>query len=306
VLRQKGDNLYVRRLFLAIKAGLVLVLLFLVFRTVMTFRQAGRILGPTTAVGTENVGEADRAKPARTLVTDYSAIVEQNIFGTDGSSRRQDKALSGDTMANRTLSAGEQLGVVLIATVSGSPTACRAVVKDVKSGAVGIFKIGDAVAGARVKSIERDTVTLERNGRTMLLRRQEGRSTVSDNDRQMSASPRVGRNSSPSEPSPTVRSVPPDDRAGAGPVETVLRDAVIEPYTVNGEAEGLRVTGLEDIPAAKDLGLREGDVITVVNGQRLTSKQKAFQILKKARTQPTVDIELLRGNKAKEMSFDLR
>jgi type II secretory pathway component PulC len=306
VLRQKGDKLYVRRLFLAIKAGLVLVLLFLVFRTVTAFQQAGRILGPNTAAGTENAGEAGGADPAGTSVADYSAIIEQNIFGIDGSSQGQDGTLSGDTSTDRTVSAEEELGVVLIATVAGSPTACRAVVKDAKSGAVGIFRIGDTVEGARLESIERDIVVLEDNGRQMLLRRKEGRSTVSKNDMQTGADAQARGGSGASKASFKVRPVPPDDRAGTGPVETVLRDAVIETHTVNGRTEGLKVTGLEDIPAAKDLGLREGDVITVVNGQRLTSKQKAFQILKKARTQPTVNMKLLRGNKTKEMSFDLR
>jgi type II secretory pathway component PulC len=52
-------------------------------------------------------------------------------------------------------------------------------------------------------------------------------------------------------------------------------------------------------------GLRNGDIVQTVNGQNLNSKQKAFQVLKKARTQSNISLQLLRDGKAKELSFDL-
>jgi len=57
---------------------------------------------------------------------------------------------------------------------------------------------------------------------------------------------------------------------------------------------------------AEDLGLKNGDIIRTVNGHRLTSKQKAYQIFKKARSQAAMNIELLRDNETKTLSFSLR
>jgi len=54
------------------------------------------------------------------------------------------------------------------------------------------------------------------------------------------------------------------------------------------------------------LGLQNGDIVQMVNGQSLTNKQKAFQVLQKARSQPRLQIQLLRDGKAKELSFDLQ
>ncbi len=88
-------------------------------------------------------------------------------------------------------------------------------------------------------------------------------------------------------------------------VAEVFRKATIEPYVKNDRIEGLRITGLDKIPMAELFGLQDGDVIRKVNGQQLTSKQKAFQVLMKARTQPKVDIELLRNGKSKGLSFGL-
>lgn len=297
--------MHIRRLFLVTKSALVLVLLFMVFKTVMTSQQPRRILGPTTAVGTENIVQVRQTDPENVSADDYSAIVEKDIFGTGESLRGQDDGLLADSAASQALSAEDQLGLALLGTVSGSPTVARAVVKQAKGGAIGVHRTGDTIAGASVESIEKDAVFLKYNGRRMVLRRHTGWSAGSD-DGVREAAPQHTEDSAMAMRSLSVRQVPLDDRAGTGPVETLLGKAVIEPYVVNGQTAGLRLTGLKDIPAAKNLGLREGDVITVVNGQQLTGRQKAFQILKKARAQPTVSMELLRGNKTKRISFGLR
>jgi general secretion pathway protein C len=85
----------------------------------------------------------------------------------------------------------------------------------------------------------------------------------------------------------------------------MLPKADIKPYAVDGKIEGLRITGLEDIEHMGDIGLENGDIIRTVNGHRLTSKQEAYQISKKARTQAVVSIELMRDNKTRTFSFHL-
>jgi len=57
-------------------------------------------------------------------------------------------------------------------------------------------------------------------------------------------------------------------------VETLLRKAVIEPYETDGQMEGLRITGLEKVPIAGNLGLKNGDIIRSVNGQQLSTARR--------------------------------
>ncbi|UCG59177.1 MAG: hypothetical protein JSU70_06640 [Phycisphaerales bacterium] len=289
-----------------IKSALVLALLFVVFKTVTISEQPRRILGPTAAVGTENTVQLEQTDPAKILVDDYSAIVEKDIFGTGESSHGQDEVASGGGPASEAPSAERELGLALLGTVSGSPTVARAVVEQTESGTIGVHRTGDTVAGAIVVSIGKETVILNYNGRRLALTRNLSRLTSNKGGVREAAPQQMEQDSSVASGNLPVRQVPLDDRAGTGPVETLLSRAVIEPYAVNGRTAGLRITGLKDIPQAKNLGLKEGDVITVVNRQQLTSKQKAFQILKKARGQPTVSMELLRDNKTKKISFALR
>ncbi len=95
-------------------------------------------------------------------------------------------------------------------------------------------------------------------------------------------------------------------RTKAKCVETILRKAVIEPYHINGQIQGLRITGLDKILLARDLLLKSGDIIRAVNGHPLNSKRRAYEIFKKARKLPTMKIELLRDGKTETLLYYLR
>jgi general secretion pathway protein C len=94
--------------------------------------------------------------------------------------------------------------------------------------------------------------------------------------------------------------------AKIGGIEAILRRTRVTPYEVDGEVEGLQVTGLENMSMARFVGLEDGDIIQTVNGQKLSSLQKAFQVFRKVRTQPSVNIELLRNDEQKTLTFDMR
>jgi hypothetical protein len=89
-------------------------------------------------------------------------------------------------------------------------------------------------------------------------------------------------------------------------VETILRNAVIEPYCTNGQIEGLQINGLDEISEAKALLLKSGDVILAVNGQTLNSKKDAYEIFIKARKEPIMVIDLLQDGQAKKLLLDFQ
>jgi len=86
-------------------------------------------------------------------------------------------------------------------------------------------------------------------------------------------------------------------------VETILRKAVLESYRINDQIVGLRITGLDKILVARELLLKSGDVIRVVNGQPLISKKVAYKIFKRARKLPVMEIELLRNGKSQRLLY---
>ncbi|MBA7480055.1 hypothetical protein ES707_15500 [subsurface metagenome] len=49
-------------------------------------------------------------------------------------------------------------------------------------------------------------------------------------------------------------------------IETVLKKAAIESYCINGQIEGLRISGLDKILAAKELLLKSGELVPSIVG----------------------------------------
>ena len=275
--------------------------------TVTTLQDSGEIFAPASAAGSENSGAVEAAGAEDISPENYSAIIEQNIFSGKGSSISANTSLRSNNASDVVWSDGKELGLALYGTICGSPPISRAVIKDLETNELGLYRQGDTVAEARIETIKKDAVVLLHKGQRKILNISTGQS---QREEVGGAQPASAKNiTKTAETNPPVK---PDTAVGvelttvgvkSGDSEGVLKKAVIEPYIVDGEVEGIRITGLEDKGIAKALGLRNGDIVRRVNGHRLTNKQKAYQIFKKASSQPALDIELLRDNKTKKLSF---
>jgi len=315
MFRYRMDKMYKHEALLVIKLALVLILCYVVIRTVLMPQHTGEIFEPSSAAGTDNITAVVRkdsiGEPASfpdTPVDDYSVIVEQDIFG---SSLRTNKSLQGDNVVGPALSAEEELGIALLGTVAGSQEISRAIIKDLKTNELSLYKTGDTVATpswkgsstAHIESIEKDVVVLLHQGQRKILTLGTRESKRQDIDSAQGALSRNAAQAVETNPPAKSQSTVGDKLSD---IEIMLTKAVIKPYAIDGQVEGLRITGLENIRGAEEIGLKNGDIIRTVNGHRLTSKQKAYQIFKKARSQEAMNIELLRDNETKTLSFSLR
>jgi type II secretory pathway component PulC len=57
---------------------------------------------------------------------------------------------------------------------------------------------------------------------------------------------------------------------------------------------------------ARYVGFENGDVIQNINGSTVTNRRKAFQILRKARSQSSLNIQLLRNQEQMSLSFGIK
>ena len=300
----RADKLYTRKVLIIGKLALVVLLGFVVVRSAIVLWQTAVVLAPISAVGIQDTGAIQAKGPADTSAKNYSAIIRRNIFCGVDSAQATSKLLWDKNVIGSIQSAEEELGLVLMGTIAGSPLFSRAIIKDIESKIPQLYKIGGTVAGARIKSIEKDNVILVHNGQNKILRLHVGRDhTESRTGASLAKSSELGNAAEPILPLGESASKIP---ATLGHLENILDKAIIEPHAVNGQTEGLRVTGLENVPFVKEIGLKNGDIIRQVNGHHLTDKRKAYQIFQKARTQPTLSVELLRQGKTEELSFNLR
>lgn len=288
------------RLFWAVKALLVAILLYVAVAVIVTPLHLGRALKPHSASGNDRTADTSLARPPTRAPADVSTILEKDLFSGPGPAQPSSRIV--ETNPAEALSTEQELGLRLIGAIAGDPSASRAVIQSIATGAARPYKVGDVIASATIESIDPDRVVLRLEGRRKVLRLHGGPVIASK-----SQPPATQAQSAPAsqKPSPAagqnLRDLP-----KMAYVEDVLRKAKIEPYVQNGRTEGLKITGMENMPLVGMLGLQNGDVIQTVNGQNLTNKQKAFQVLQKAKTQSQLHIQLLRDGKTRELSFDLQ
>ncbi len=288
----------ISRLFWGARVLLIAVLLYVAIAAIWTPSKPAPGLKPRAVSGDERASDRTEPLPNARQNMDYSVLVDSNIFGaTSPSDRSADSSMPSSANA---MPSAEALGLRLVGVVAGGPTTSRAIIEDANTRIASPYKIGDTVASATIGAIESDRILLTHNGRTKVLFLHAARvpkgpaeSVVSD-AADVSTPPSLAAAKPPSPPS-----------ARLGYVEDLFRTATIEPYIKDGHVQGLRISGLEQGPLAAAVGLRNGDIVQTVNGQSLDSKQKAFQVLQKARTQPAISIQLLRNGKARDLSFDL-
>lgn len=288
-----------RKLLLISKLAIVLVLVYTGGSTLLVNRNSREVFAPASAGGSVPEGMSGTDGSADSDAEDFSSIVERGIFGT--AERPSSQSTIGPSVA-------KELGIELVGTVAGTPAVSRAIIKNTKTNTLGLYSTGQTVAGATVESIRLNAVDLLHNGikKTLTLK-----TAPMQNHRRASklGAPKAGTVENGSTYLPASRAASKSDVVGKSKteyVEEILSKAIIQPYTVNGEVEGLKVTGLDKVPAATLLGLKDGDIVRRVNDQQLTSLQKAFQVFQKAKSQSAISLELSRGGEMKELKFDLQ
>jgi type II secretion system protein C len=302
-MRAIMNQKHAARLFWAAKALLAGILLYVAVAVVVTPLYLGRALKPHPVSGDERIADSPPAESRSRPPADLSAILESNLFAGATLPAHPQMETPAPNPVDAGTSAEQELGLRLIGAIAGEPAASRAVIQNTTTGVACPYRIGAVVASATIESIESDRVVLRHGGKRKTLRLQSG-AAVPDKghpgEDRTQGTPNAGKRDSPEQRNP------PQDLPGMSYVEEVFHKAKIEPYVQNGRTQGLKITGLDDTPLIGMFGLKNGDVIQTVNGQDLTNKQKAFQVLQKARTQSKLEIQLLRDGKTKELSFDLQ
>jgi hypothetical protein len=189
----------------------------------------------------------------------------------------------------------------------GTPTSCLGPLENPESD-VNDFDILDTmVADSAAENVENDDLLsyLKEKKETMTALDAEQSSDSVDTD-ETSSSRNIEQTSDTVEENTPAEQVLIEVRTKIKCVETILKKAVIEPYNINGQIIGLRITGLDKILVARDLLLKSGDIIREVNGHALNSKKSAFDIFKRERKQPVLKVELLREGEARTLLYYLR
>lgn len=233
------------------------------------------VIAPVDRLNNLKIEQPVRAEMPDRLYVEKDALSRQ----------KQSTAESG---ASGTAKDQPELNLLLISTSPGSSTDAMALIKDLESNSVGIYKTSQNIGRGYIESIAKDRVVVVVEGRSFTLKpafSEAPRETVALAETTKSRVIPIGS-------TPSLENYE-NPRTKVDSLKSVLSKAKLETFLKDGQVQGLRVAGLDNALLANEMDLREGDVIHRINGHLLINKQQAWQVLKKARSQGTIDVEVL-------------
>ena len=257
--------------------------------------------------------------PARRL-TDYEDILVRNIFDSEHSlafSGPVDEAASAEGSA----SGLGPLNVRLYGTVAASPMQFSWAIlsEDDNNATQAVFRIGDSVYGrGRLKRVYRNKVVIVRpDGTEETVERYSGPPPSKPEPIQRPRASRSrNRKNDDLKLGETIRKVGENQyeidqseiQTAMNNLDKLATSARIVPHydRDSGKIDGFKVYRIKPNSFYKKFGLRNGDVITKINGYEMNSTEKALQLYQQLSTQRSFSVEIVRGGRPLTLELNVR
>jgi type II secretion system protein C len=261
----------------------------------------------------------------------YAVIQERNFFGARG---RAVTPAPPRTPAPSPSATKPAANLKLVGTVVGTPERTYAVIEDLGTKRQDLYRLGDLVREAKVVEVTRNRVVLDNRGRREELFSFEKTDTAAPPPsepaaRQLSAPRRPPPLQAPEPNEPP--SNPPQEETNEGAdaeIERVsenmwrisrddlveqldnfgqmMKEARLTPHFTGGQPDGFMITNLPQNSFLARMGLRSGDVMKGVNGQKFGTLEEFFQVYQQLQTEPMLQLEVERSNRSETLTYEIR
>lgn len=232
----------------------------------------------------------------------YNPIIERNLFKTRAEAQPAPPEKEEADVDLENLKETE-LSLKLWGTVSGDRPSAYAVIEDTKARKQNLFREGDTIHDATVKMILREKVILTRNGEDEALTMEKrladaGRPTPSF---QPTARPAASSSSGQQQ----IQLERSQIEAAVNNVNNLMRQAKIRPHFKNGKPDGLTLTRVRPNSIFTKLGLRSGDIITGVDGQKIQSVDDALRFYQSLKSGSNVKVQIRRRGQEQNIEYQI-
>ena len=214
----------------------------------------------------------------------YDVIAKRNLFKSE--TEKNSIPISIETLDHT------QLDVKLWGTVTGDIKNSYAIIEKTKSGkkkSQDLYHVGDELQNAVIEKILREKVILDINGENKLL----------EMEKRYSSGRRNKNSRQPVRQRKTIRRALIENAAEN--VNKIMTQARIQPH-----AEGLYISRIRPGSIFRKLGLRNGDILTGVDGRRIESVDDALSLYQNLRSASRVTLEMKRRGRARVINYIIR
>jgi general secretion pathway protein C len=230
-------------------------------------------------------GSKSRQKP----LAAYAPIARRDLFGTAEARRALEALRKEEVDVSEIPLAAESLRLNLKGTVIGSDGTERvAVIEDQQTRKQGLYREGDRIRNALIKSILRNNVVINTGTRDEVL-------TINPEQRSNGALAGPGAvNGEAGEPTTLSREFLERSLEDLG---DVLESVTIRPQRLPDGSTGFRVTRVRPNSVFAKLGLRNNDVVAELNGVPLQSQGELLETIQGLQSGEEVELSVRRGSR---------
>ena len=243
----------------------------------------------TKEIVTEQLPNVEESK--RSPLSSFKVITERNLFG---SLDKASKDVNEEEIEELELTS---LKIALLGTVTGNEQNAFAVIEETDKRKQGLYKIGDSVQNATVKTILREKVVLRVGEKDEILTMEE--SAASRRDKGRGPSKSTGRGS-------TITVNRKDIQNSLKDINKLMSEVRIRPHFKDGQSDGLSVSRIKGGSIFSKLGLRNGDIVQKINGEPINSPDEVLALYEKLKSGSRVSLEVTRKGEPKTMNYRFR
>ncbi len=259
----------------------------------------------SSPVSTNQVATPAPVRQATAPLSAYKAITSRNIFNSSSETAAPEPKTEKVDIEKLKET---DLKLKLWGTVTGQDKRAYAVIEDSKAREQNLYRAGDSIQNAKVKLILREKVVLRVGERDEILAMEEIR--ASRGGRSSSRRQRASREASPRKL--PVSSYPRKIRLRGAQIENAMENlgqlmeqANLRPHIVDGQPAGISITGIKPNAIFRKMRLRNGDVITSVNGNSIESVEDAVKVVEQLSSGSDIQLQIKRRGREQTLDYSI-
>lgn len=219
----------------------------------------------------------------------YNIITQRNLFRTKIKTEKKSKPLNIKTLKQT------DLKLKLWGTVTGENETPYAVIEAQNEKKQNLYRVGDSIQNATVKKILGTRVILNVAGRDEILEMEKIRSAK----KQM----KPVKIQNPSDQNITIARSQIDNAIQN--INDLMRQVKIRPHFLNGKPDGLFISNIQQDSIFARLGLRNGDILTGVNGEKIQSVDDALKLYQDLKSYSDVAVQIKRKGEVLSIGYHI-
>jgi general secretion pathway protein C len=252
---------------------------------------------------TQPIQEQEQPVAVRSSLNNYRPIADRNIFSKVNVSPAKTEEENAIIITS--------LKLTLLGTIAGDNKTSTAFIEDAATKTQGLYKVGDNIQGAVIKSISRNRVVIKMGNRDEIL--EMGEDTLSGGLTGMAMTSNQGMvEAATSQLLPAaLTGAERDISMNRKEVNESLKDlngllsqASIQPHSTDGQPDGLAVSGIKAGSIFRKMGLRNGDIVKSVNNEAIKTPEDLINMYNELKTAPDISVQILRRGQERTLNYN--